>query len=213
LFDFRASHKNYREALRAIKPPIVPFLGIYTKDIFAVQENNPDHVPGTDHINFEKFSMLVKIIQDVLQYQTTSYTFETDVPLQHFLRNVKAMDEEAVYEASIKKCEDNTPTVVRNPLFQQDRSISLHPVVRPTARSMSISPNSSHRLDLSLLGTSPPSSGVSIARSTPVLIPIDASHSAAAAATSTTTTTTGGENATSTISASPPIASTSSAPV
>jgi len=99
----------------------VPFLGIYTKDIFAVQENNPDLVPDTAHINFEKFSMLVRIIQDVLQYQTTSYTFEDDPLLQHFLRNVKPMDEEAVYEASIKRCEDNTPTVVRNPLFGQDR--------------------------------------------------------------------------------------------
>jgi len=150
----------------------VPFLGIYTKDIFAVQENNPDLVPDTAHINFEKFSMLVRIIQDVLQYQTTSYTFEDDPLLQHFLRNVKPMDEEAVYEASIKRCEDNTPTVVRNPLFGQDR-----PRVASTVSVRSLDLGSITSSASSILSPTAPKSPSAASSSSAVSLPSSTSTS------------------------------------
>lgn len=52
LFEMTSNFKNYREAARNARPPSVAYLGIFPKDIFAIEENNPNEIAGL--MNLEK---------------------------------------------------------------------------------------------------------------------------------------------------------------
>src|SRR3990167_5227850 len=88
VFDTVAGHRNYRTELAKAKPPIIPWLGIYTKDIFSTKEHNPDLVAGS-LINFDKFSTLVRIIRDVFKLQSVPYNFPPDSAAKQFLTDLK----------------------------------------------------------------------------------------------------------------------------
>jgi len=103
LFDFKQNHRNYRVALQTKQPPLIPFLGIYTKDIFTIDENNPDFTER-GVVNFEKFSMLVKVIREVLQYQATPYSgIAENQQLRGYLSQLRVDgDEETRYQRSVE---------------------------------------------------------------------------------------------------------------
>lgn len=88
LFDYRKSHKNYRAHLNTVQPPLVPFLGLVTKDIFAIDQNNPDTL-DSGMVNFEKFSMIGRVIRETFQFQAMAYdNISPDPILQQFLLNI-----------------------------------------------------------------------------------------------------------------------------
>eukprot|EP01133_Synstelium_polycarpum_P019479 gene19479-23334_t len=44
-FSTDANHKAYRERLTAAKPPLIPYLGLYTKDLFVIGDGQPNFLP------------------------------------------------------------------------------------------------------------------------------------------------------------------------
>lgn len=78
------SHEhNFRTPLQLLErcaPPCVPFLGIFQKQLVAVEEGSPDRLPaqtigGDPLINFAKRRKLSEIIRKIQTYQSGSYTF------------------------------------------------------------------------------------------------------------------------------------------
>jgi hypothetical protein len=47
LFDFPGAFRNYREAIAKTKPPVIPFLANYSKNLFGIEENNLVYIAGT----------------------------------------------------------------------------------------------------------------------------------------------------------------------
>lgn len=43
--DMSHNYKHYREALKECKPPAIPYLGLFPKDLIAVEEGNENRTP------------------------------------------------------------------------------------------------------------------------------------------------------------------------
>jgi son of sevenless-like protein len=76
---------TYRESLHSIDPPCVPFLGVYLTDLTFIDDGNPDKLPGTNLINFSKYSKCAEVISEIQQYQKLPYFLTTVNDIQRFL--------------------------------------------------------------------------------------------------------------------------------
>jgi son of sevenless-like protein len=81
------AYKNYKEKLRTINPPCVPFLGMYLSWIVFIRDGNEDQIPGMpdNFINFRKRRRLATVLQEIQQYQNTPYCIEPEPTIQKFL--------------------------------------------------------------------------------------------------------------------------------
>lgn len=81
--------KNYKERLRAINPPCVPFLGMYMSWIVFIKEGNENKIPGKpDHfINFKKRRKIASVLQEIQTYQSTPYCLTPEPSIQEYIRS------------------------------------------------------------------------------------------------------------------------------
>jgi son of sevenless-like protein len=125
------SHKNYRARLtslkdRSIDKPVLPYLGVNLSDLTFTEDGNPTFLPTSDSpgsdpaalptsgnsekmINFSKFRMVSRLLQNILDFQKGDFQFQVDESLQHFLKiEWTALDNAGLYEQS-KICEPRVP--------------------------------------------------------------------------------------------------------
>lgn len=73
--DILAPSRNfsrYRETLRKLQPPCVPFLGVYLTDLTFIEDGNTDRLRADERlINFGKRQMTADKIQEIVIYQST----------------------------------------------------------------------------------------------------------------------------------------------
>ncbi|KAJ3042206.1 hypothetical protein HDV00_007916 [Rhizophlyctis rosea] len=133
LRNMMASTKNfaqYRDLLRTLQPPCIPFLGCYLTDLTFIEDGNPDFLiedkdrdPTTDlplmppvdvpppsydaatanrKINFWKRAMTADVIREIQQYQNEPYILQPVPEIQNFLKGVMVskFDDAALYELS-----------------------------------------------------------------------------------------------------------------
>lgn len=63
---------KYRETLRKLNPPCVPFLGVYLTDLTFIEDGNSDFLKTDERlINFSKRQMTAEKIQEIIMYQST----------------------------------------------------------------------------------------------------------------------------------------------
>ncbi|XP_025896372.1 ras-specific guanine nucleotide-releasing factor 1 isoform X2 [Nothoprocta perdicaria] len=94
--------KNLREALKNCDPPCVPYLGMYLTDLAFIEEGTPNYTED-GLVNFSKMRMISHIIREIRQFQQTSYKIEHQAKVtQYLLDQSSVMDEEALYEASLR---------------------------------------------------------------------------------------------------------------
>ncbi|NXG37733.1 RGRF1 factor, partial [Dromaius novaehollandiae] len=94
--------KNLREALKNCDPPCVPYLGMYLTDLAFIEEGTPNYTED-GLVNFSKMRMISHIIREIRQFQQTSYKIEHQAKVtQYLLDQSCVMDEEALYEASLR---------------------------------------------------------------------------------------------------------------
>jgi len=86
LFDMGKNYKNYREAVKSCKPPVIPYLALIPKDLIAIEEGNPT-ILDNGLINFHKLRLLAKLVKYVSQIQQPLYLYPPDPILQDYLRN------------------------------------------------------------------------------------------------------------------------------
>ncbi|NXQ33893.1 RGRF1 factor, partial [Alaudala cheleensis] len=94
--------KNLREALKNCDPPCVPYLGMYLTDLAFIEEGTPNYTED-GLVNFSKMRMISHIIREIRQFQQTSYKIEHQPKVTQYLLDQSAvMDEESLYEASLR---------------------------------------------------------------------------------------------------------------
>uniref|UniRef100_A0A8B9T7Q8 Ras protein specific guanine nucleotide releasing factor 1 n=1 Tax=Anas platyrhynchos TaxID=8839 RepID=A0A8B9T7Q8_ANAPL len=94
--------KNLREALKNCDPPCVPYLGMYLTDLAFIEEGTPNYTED-GLVNFSKMRMISHIIREIRQFQQTSYKIEHQPKVtQYLLDQTFVMDEETLYEASLR---------------------------------------------------------------------------------------------------------------
>lgn len=96
--------RDYRDVLRSVTPPAIPFFGVYLSDLTLVEDGNPDNLQDNAKIiNFSKRLKSAEIIRDIVQYQLHGYNY-TAVPAVQVLLDqgfAKAPPLDAQYETSL----------------------------------------------------------------------------------------------------------------
>ncbi|XP_024155127.1 ras-specific guanine nucleotide-releasing factor 2 isoform X3 [Oryzias melastigma] len=94
--------KNLRETLKNCNPPCVPYLGMYLTDLAFIEEGTPNFTEE-GLVNFSKMRMISHIIREIRQFQQAPYRIEHQPKVTQFLLDkASVMDEDALYELSLK---------------------------------------------------------------------------------------------------------------
>ena len=54
-------------------PPAIPFLGVYLTDLTFIELGNPDYLPESSFINFDKRRKVFQVIKDIQKFQVTPF--------------------------------------------------------------------------------------------------------------------------------------------
>ncbi|KAJ3417139.1 hypothetical protein HDV05_006998 [Chytridiales sp. JEL 0842] len=84
----KGQYANYRKELKDITLPAIPFLGVYLTDITFIELGNPDVLPDTTYINFEKRRKVSMVIREIQKFQTVGYSLSPVVGLRTFLKRL-----------------------------------------------------------------------------------------------------------------------------
>ncbi|TPX32051.1 hypothetical protein SmJEL517_g04743 [Synchytrium microbalum] len=107
----KGQYANYRKVLAVLIPPAIPFLGVYLTDLTFVELGNPDYLPESSFINFEKRRKAFQVIKDIQKFQVTPFEFAPVLGIQRWLDAVgaegdvsgvgKLSNDDQLYEASL----------------------------------------------------------------------------------------------------------------
>jgi hypothetical protein len=79
LTDTEKNNLVYRHALRRAKPPLVPYVALFSKDLFSLEEGVPTTLSAEEDatislINFDKLRLLYQLLKEFRQLQQTPYS-------------------------------------------------------------------------------------------------------------------------------------------
>lgn len=113
LMNSSRNFNEYRDILRMVQPPVIPFFGVYLSDLTFVEDGNPDFLPippnsplslqGKPIINYAKRLKCADIIREIMQYQIKAYNFQEVPAIQALLDTgfAKAPGVDLQYEISL----------------------------------------------------------------------------------------------------------------
>jgi len=109
LMENKQNYRLYRQALKTTKLPILPYLGIYLRDLTFIEEGNSDWVgPKEDGlVNMDKLNLIAQIILEVKRFQTVPFAIDKDPVLAGYLSKLLTLPEEMLYKHSLL-CETMT---------------------------------------------------------------------------------------------------------
>lgn len=93
------NYKVYRALEEEAKPPLIPFFGLYMKDLTFMNDGNQT-VLGNDLINFEKLRTVMAKIMAIRVSQQSKYDFAVVEPLFHYCEAIYHKDEEELTDES-----------------------------------------------------------------------------------------------------------------
>ncbi|ORY87394.1 hypothetical protein BCR35DRAFT_330390 [Leucosporidium creatinivorum] len=105
------NYKEYRDQLRKVAPPCVPFLGVYLTDWTFIGDGNPDMLREKPHqINFNKRQKASELILMIKLHQATTYNLAAVPVLAKFIdeslfppNSNPATDDQRLYEMSLMR--------------------------------------------------------------------------------------------------------------
>jgi len=100
LFTGEGSYKNFREAIKEVSPPAIPFLGVYLTDLTFVDEGNPKYIDGL--INFKKKILEYDVIVQVLRFQGSSYHYKIVPQICNMIKKLPTLSEDDMYALSLE---------------------------------------------------------------------------------------------------------------
>lgn len=99
------NYKVYRQLIANVKPPAIPSISVYLKDITFINDGNPDTL-GPDFgkpnlINFNKREKLADVILEIRKFQAIPYSEKRTPVLEAYLMaNGTILDEDSIWQAS-----------------------------------------------------------------------------------------------------------------
>jgi son of sevenless-like protein len=96
---------KYRETLRQLNPPCVPFLGVYLTDLTFIEDGNSDRLKTDERlINFSKRQMTADKIQEIMIYQSTPYNLTPVASIQKFIEEnlIESRRDEELFDQSLR---------------------------------------------------------------------------------------------------------------
>jgi len=92
----------YKKLISTLKPPLVPYLGVFLRDLTFLEVGNPTYLNEEKGIiNFDKFRMLAAVLADVQAFQSVPYEFEALPSIQMALRHsLITLDPDQLYNLS-----------------------------------------------------------------------------------------------------------------
>ena len=96
--------------------PALPFLGVYLTDLTFLELGNPDNMPDSNYIYFEKRRKVYQLVEEFKKYQGISFSFSSSTNIQDYLRKLMQarssttgfdeafdiMDEDELYDKSFE---------------------------------------------------------------------------------------------------------------
>ncbi|CAG0884965.1 unnamed protein product [Cyprideis torosa] len=118
--DLSKDHfKKYKEKLRNVNPPCIPFMGMYMTAIVHIDEGNQDYLREEDGvINFGKSRKVAEITGEIQQNQNQPYCLKIEESIREFLENLCPFPDLTVQE-------------IDNYLYQKSREIEPKDVDKP----------------------------------------------------------------------------------
>ncbi|KAM0745920.1 hypothetical protein T439DRAFT_360874 [Meredithblackwellia eburnea MCA 4105] len=105
------NYKMYREALKGVTPPCVPFLGVYLTDWTFIGDGNPDNLREKPHqINFNKRQKASELILMIKLHQSITYNLAAVPQIRQLIDDQlfpvgtnPATDDQRLYEISLSR--------------------------------------------------------------------------------------------------------------
>ncbi|KAJ6251331.1 guanine nucleotide exchange factor [Anaeramoeba flamelloides] len=94
------SFYNYRQLIGTIKPPCVPYLGIYLTDLTFIEDGNYDFKNGL--INFSKRKLVYNVIEKIKTFQKIPYNLHPVHQIISFIDDSTKTNDSDLYELSLK---------------------------------------------------------------------------------------------------------------
>lgn len=89
-----------------MNPPAIPFLGVYLTDLTFLDLGNPDFLPETHLINFEKRRKVFGLIKEIQKFQQTQYALQPVPQIQEFMKKLGdqtgILTEDQLYDKSME---------------------------------------------------------------------------------------------------------------
>jgi hypothetical protein len=89
------NYQNLRFTIKKVKPPCIPYFGMYLNDISLIENSNKKYIGKfcllfylDGLINIDKCRLLSSIIQDLQVYQINKYHFQKCDELYNNLKNI-----------------------------------------------------------------------------------------------------------------------------
>jgi son of sevenless-like protein len=94
------NYRMIRQAILYVKPPCIPYIGVFLTDLTFIEDGNPDVLKGK--LNFIKRRKLAMLIRDLQTYQQTPYAIAPVSEVQVKLKNSTTdTTEEELYKQSL----------------------------------------------------------------------------------------------------------------
>ncbi|KAL6069552.1 hypothetical protein QOT17_007398 [Balamuthia mandrillaris] len=95
--------KNYREVLRASPLPVMPYIGVFSRDLTLIHEGNKCYLDN-GAINMELLELVHERLKSIFRYQNNPMIAEETSPaVAHYVRNLDPIwDEEELHRLSLK---------------------------------------------------------------------------------------------------------------
>ncbi|PRP79939.1 ras-specific guanine nucleotide-releasing factor 1 [Planoprotostelium fungivorum] len=119
LFEMSSNYKSYRMQLTCSDPPLIPYIGLWPKDITSVEEIPT--ITSEGHINISKLRNLCRFITQMKTYQGTKYRIDQSPDLYAYLKNPKIFNEKQARDLS----EQYEPPKKRSSSVMSDTSPSI----------------------------------------------------------------------------------------
>ncbi|KAG8688611.1 hypothetical protein FRC08_011346 [Ceratobasidium sp. 394] len=97
--DSGKNFTGYKQRLKQVDTPCVPFLGVYLTVLTFIQDGNKDFISKEDGIiNFGKRQKTAEVIREIQGYQSKHYNLTPVDPIQTFIeQSLASIDEKADY--------------------------------------------------------------------------------------------------------------------
>lgn len=96
------NYKLYRQKLKQVPLPCIPFWGLFFTDLTFADTGNPNEIGAHKLINFEKNVLFYKVIKDMKIFQGHPYHFQVVSEIRDYFSGLKYLEEKELWDLSLK---------------------------------------------------------------------------------------------------------------